>query len=81
MLFFRRGLLIVGLFLVGGLVMGGFRIWETIDAFVVPPEHNRKLTQLRMRLGMPVPMYTRLTPYIAPPRDGTGGVAGLSLRF
>lgn len=67
----------------GGLIaFGVFRIWETIDAFVVPPEHNRKLRALRMRLGMPVPMYTRVTPYVTSPKGDSGGaVAGLSLRF
>jgi hypothetical protein len=33
-----------------------------------------------MRLGMPMPMYTRITPYVSPTRDG-GTVAGFSLRF
>ncbi len=67
----------------GGLIaFSVFRIWETIDAFVAPPEHNRKLRALRMRLGMPVPMYARVTPYVTSPKGDSGGaVAGLSLRF
>ena len=69
------------LMLVGALGHLVFRTWETIDAFTAPGEHNRKLRALHMRLGMQVPVYTRLTPHVAPPRDGDGAVAGLSLRF
>ena len=74
----RRG---VTLMLGGLLGMAAFRVWEIVDAFTGPPAHNRRLHHLHMRLGLPVPMYTRLSPYIAPPRDGDGAVAGLSLRF
>jgi hypothetical protein len=69
--------------LVGGvLALSVFRVWESVDAFVAPPEHNRKLRALRMRLGMPVPMYSRVMPYVTSPKgDGGGAVAGLTLRF
>jgi hypothetical protein len=67
--------------LISGLGHLVFRTWETVDAFSAPGEHNRRLRALHMRLGMPVPMYTRLQPYVAPPRDGDGAVAGVSLRF
>ena len=74
----RRGVTLM----LGGLIgMTVFRVWEVVDAFAGPPAHNRRLRDLHMRLGMPVPMYTRLSPYVAPPRDGDGAVAGLSLTF
>lgn len=68
---------------VGGLIADSvFRIWEVYDAFAGPGEHNRNLTALRARLGMPPPLYTRLHPYVTPShdRDG-GGFAGVSLQF
>jgi hypothetical protein len=69
--------------MVGGMIsVTVFRIWEIYDAFAGPGEHNRHLTQLRTRLGMPVPLYTRLSPYVAPNRDRDGGgFAGVALRF
>jgi hypothetical protein len=72
----------MALFAGGLLALAVFRVWETIDAFVAPPEHNRKLRALRMRLGMPVPMYSRVTPYVTRPKgDGGGAVGGLAFRF
>jgi hypothetical protein len=72
-----------GFLLVGGLIgIGVFRIWEIVDAFSGPTRHNAKVRALRMRLGIPQPMYTKVMPYVAPSlsRDG-GGTAGLTLRF
>ena len=44
--------------------------------------HNRKVRELRMRMGIPQPMYTRITPFVKPNSDRTGGgVAGLTFRF
>jgi len=70
-----------GLMLGGMLALSVFRVWETVDAFVAPPQHNRELLELRTRLGMPTPMYTRARPYLGPTPDGAGGMAGVSLRF
>ncbi len=67
--------------IVGGMI--GFvvlHVWEVVDAFAGPASHNRKLRELRTRLGYP-PVYYGLTPFVAPPRDGAGGVAGVSFRF
>ena len=70
-----------------GLIIGGlvgllvFRVWEVVDAFGGPPKHNRKVRELKMRLGMPMPMYTqRVTPYVNRTRD-SGATAGLVFRF
>jgi len=70
-----------------GLIIGGlvgllvFRVWEVVDAFGGPPKHNRKVRELKMRLGMPVPMYTqRVVPYINRTRD-SGATAGVVFRF
>jgi len=72
----------VTLLAASAIAAGVFRIWEIYDAFAGPGEHNARLTQLRVRLGLPQPLYTRITPYIAPSRDRDGGgVAGISLRF
>jgi len=71
----------------GGLILGGlvgllvFRVWEVVDAFGGPSKHNRKVRDLKMRLGMPVPMYTqRLAPFINRTRDN-GATAGVMFRF
>jgi len=72
-----------GPLVVGGLIgLIGFRVWEVVDAFVVPSRRNARVRALRMRLGMPPPMYSRIAPYVAPTptRDG-GATAGLTLRF
>jgi hypothetical protein len=68
--------------LVGGLIgIVVFRVWEVVDAFGGPPKHNRRVRELKMRLGIPQPMYgKRITPYLNKSRDG-GGVAGLALSF
>ena len=70
----------VGLMVAGVIGITVFRVWSVVDAFSGPQKHNRRVRELRMRLGMPMPMYTRITPYVAPTRDG-GTVAGFSLRF
>lgn len=69
-----------GLFWAGLVGILVFRAWEVVDAFGGPPKHNAKVRELRMRLGMPMPMYTRLAPYVNTTRDG-GGVAGVTFRF
>lgn len=66
----------------GGLGLVAFRIWEVVDAFTGPASHNRRVRELRMRAGVPPPMYTRIAPYVDKPKHGNGGgVVGLSLRF
>ena len=68
--------------MIGGLVgLLAFRVWEVVDAFGGPPKHNRKVRELRMRLGMPMPMYThRVVPYVNKTRDN-GATAGVVFRF
>ncbi len=67
--------------IVAGIVgIIGFRVWELADAFVGPSNHNRKVRELRLRLGYPPTQYYGLAPYVAPTRHG-GGVAGLTFRF
>jgi len=59
----------------------GFRVWEVGDAFIGPSVHNRRVHEIRRRLGYPDDVVL-LTPYSSVPRGGgTGGVAGLSVRF
>jgi hypothetical protein len=40
------------LFLGGGLLTLGFRIWQASDAFVVPARHNARVRELRRRFGV-----------------------------
>lgn len=69
-------------FVTGILGFTVFYIWGAIDSFAAPPEHNRRVRDLRMRLGMPVPMYARVQPYVTTPKGDTGGaVGGLTIRF
>ncbi|MDB4957633.1 MAG: hypothetical protein JWO36_5202 [Myxococcales bacterium] len=63
---------------VGAIGLAGFRVWEVIDAFSGPPEHNRRFHQLQDQLGRPRTYYG---PYLAPPHSGAGGVAGIAIRF
>jgi hypothetical protein len=70
------------LMLVGGLGAAVFYTWGAIDAFAVPPEHNRRVRDLRMRLGMPVPAYATVSPYLTAPKgDTSGAVGGVTFRF
>ena len=74
----RRG----GVLMVGGLIgISVFRIWEIVDAFAGPSEHNRQLHALKMRLGMPDSYVRHVRPYIVPSADGGGAVAGIGMRF
>jgi hypothetical protein len=67
----------------GGLIaLGVLRVWQTADAFGVPPRHNERVRALRQRLGLPPPMPSySAAPYVAPAGQGGGGVAGLALHF
>jgi len=65
-----------GYFVLGMLGILVFRTWGTIDGFVGPTSHNRKVRALKMRLGIPI---YAVTPYVAPAHDAT--TAGLMLRF
>ena len=68
-----------GSIVVGLLGYTGLRIWETIDAFSAPSEHNRRVRMVRMKAGYhPMGGYGL---YVSPPKNGEGGVAGISLRF
>lgn len=63
----------------GALAFTGLRIWQTIDAFAVPPDYNSRVRMLRMKAGYrPMGMYSF---YLSPPKSGDGGVAGVSVRF
>jgi hypothetical protein len=62
------------------LAYAGLHIWEIVDAFTAPSEHNRRVHALRRRYGYID--YARVTPFVARPHgsDG-GGTAGLSFSF
>ncbi len=68
--------------IIGGLIgLFAFRIWEVVDAFGGPPKHNRKVRELKMRLGIPQPMYThRIVPFVNRTRD-SGATAGIRFHF
>ena len=66
----------------GGLIGGAaIRVWQVADAFIVPVRHNARLTALRERLGLGMPL--SIAPYVVPVRSesGAGGVAGIAVRF
>lgn len=69
------------LFIAGYLSFLVFHVWGAVDAFVEPPKHNRRVRELKMRLGMPTYFGQRVVPYLMKSRDGGGGTAGLVLRF
>jgi hypothetical protein len=68
------------LILTGVVGIVGFHIWETLDAFIVPGNRNRRVRELRARLGLP-PQEQRLSFYMAPAHTGNGAIGGLTLRF
>jgi hypothetical protein len=75
----------VGPIVVGAIGLVVFRVWEIVDAFAGPANHNRKVRNLRMRLGMPPDgyYYGKVEPYVTPVGAGgdDGAVAGIRLRF
>ena len=73
-----------GAIVAGAIGIVVFRLWEIVDAFAGPANHNRKVRNLRMRLGYPAygtPYYGSLEPYVAPTGKDDGAVAGFRLRF
>lgn len=61
-----------------GLVgLAVFRVWEIVDAFSGPGEHNRKVRALKWRMGVPVRIGWK--PYVNQTHDTT--TAGLVLRW
>jgi hypothetical protein len=64
--------------MIGGmLVFAGLRIWEVGDAGLGPSLHNERFENARARH----PETYAVLPYVVPTLSGTGGVAGVSLRF
>jgi hypothetical protein len=74
----RRGM---SLMLGGALAVTAFRIWEIVDAFAGPSEHNRQLHDLHRRLGIRDSYVQRVRPYVVPSADGGGALAGVAMRF
>ena len=72
-----------GAWMLGGLlVYTVLHVWEIGDAFVVPPRHNQRVRELRQRLGYPpAGVYYGFKPFLTPPKNGDGAVAGVELRF
>jgi len=69
-----------GLAIAGAVGLGVFHIWGLIDSIAGPSRHNRRVRDLRMRMGQPMYYQGRLEPYLHKSRDG-GGFAGMTLRF
>jgi hypothetical protein len=70
-----------GALIAGAIGFTVFYIWGIVDAVTGPAAHNRRVRELRMRLGIPQPMWSRPLPYLDKARDGGGGTAGLVFRF
>jgi hypothetical protein len=73
----------MGLMMGGLLAFTGLHIWEIVDAWVAPPRHNKRIHEIRARLGQEPIELSRAAPYVAPVHGSTGGggVAGLAFRF
>lgn len=69
----------VSYIITGAVALSALRLWGVIDALSGPSSHNARVREVRMKAGMPMPMYS-IAPFVAPARDG-GGVAGMTLRF
>lgn len=67
------------LFIGGGLVGLASRIGQIYDAFTAPGNHNRRVRELRMRVGMQPT--AQVLPYVAPTDDGNGASAGVTVRW
>jgi hypothetical protein len=68
-------------YIIAGLIgYVGFHVWSIVDAITGPNHHNQRVRELRMRLGIPQPFYTRITPFVNKTHEGSS-VAGLSVRF
>jgi len=59
------------------IVFAGLHIWEIGDAAVGPSAHNARYREMRARH----PELYMVQPFAARASNGTGGVAGLTLRF
>jgi hypothetical protein len=64
----------------GAIALTGLHLWETLDAFIAPVGHNRRVRAAKLRAGMRSGVAS-ITPYLVPPSRGDGAVGGLSLRF
>ena len=77
-----RGQSTIGVAAVFGYI--GLRVWSLVDVITGPREHNRRLLELKMRLGdMPAyaRMGSRIRPYLLPAEVGSGATAALTLAF
>jgi hypothetical protein len=70
-----------GSLIVGMLGMTVLRVWEVVDVWAGPANHNRKLRELRWRLGLDAPPRRGWATFAAPPKRGSGAVAGVVYRF
>jgi hypothetical protein len=66
------------------IVFAGVRAWQVADALLVPPRHNRRLHEVRMKANedlryLPTPPGWRS--YVLPTPDGRGAIAGGTLSF
>ena len=66
------------------VAFGALRIWQTLDAIVVPASHNRRLREIRAKVNgnlryQPTPPGWKS--YVAPATDGRGALAGALLTF
>lgn len=68
----------------GILGLAASRVWQVIDAVVVPPNHNRRLRAVQEKPNqnlryLPTPPGWRS--YVVPAAEGRGAIAGAHLSF
>jgi hypothetical protein len=73
----------VALAIGGALTLSALRIWQTLDAAIVPVAHNRRVRELRTRdeRQSTAPGHAVVQPWILPARGGDGLMGGVCLRF
>jgi hypothetical protein len=76
------GALPITIGLIGFVVL---HVWEVVDAIAGPARHNRRVRNLRMRMGYPPAgyYYGQVEPYVTPvgKNDDDGAIAGIRVRF
>ncbi len=68
--------------MIGGLVTFGVsRLWEIVDAFATPGQHNSRYRQVQWKAYGNQPYAPQYSLFVTPNNDTGGGIAGLKMSF